>query len=164
MKKHSYILFILFIIFVFLNFLIEKSNNYISGSNCLALDTKIKTTELKKRISDIQVGDIVLSDNNKPAKVIQTTKVEVTNHKLLRIILDDATVLEVSPRHPTADGRKFSDLKVNDNLDGRKVVKISETTYNYPYTYDILPDSETGNYYANGVLIGSTLKKELAKN
>jgi hypothetical protein len=28
----------------------------------------------------------------------------------------------------------------------------------HPFTYDILPDSESGAYYAGGALIGSTLK------
>ena len=126
---------------------------------CLSLDTKIRTNEIKKRVSDIQIGDIVLSDGEKPAKVIKTTKVEVQNHKLLRILLNDATVLEASPGHPTADGRTLSDLKKGDQLDGRVIVKTELIPYNYKYTYDILPDSETGNYYANGVLVGSTLKK-----
>jgi hypothetical protein len=31
--------------------------------------------------------------------------------------------------------------------------------YEHAFTYDILPASETGTYYAAGALIGSTLKR-----
>lgn len=126
---------------------------------CLSPDTRIKTNTIQKRVADIKEGDLVLTDNEKPVKVLKTNKVEVKNHKILKVTLNDATVLEVSPGHPTADGRLFKDLKWGDSLDKRLVVEIKQILYNYKYTYDILPDSSTGNYYANGVLIGSTLKK-----
>ncbi len=162
MKKENYILLALVGIFLTSMFFILRTNQAIEQkrilNNCLSLDTKIKTTEIKKRISDIQEGDIVLSDAEKPAKVIKIAKVKVADHKLLRVLLNDGTVLELSPGHPTADGRKFNDLKKGDELDGRSVVKTSIVPYGYDYTYDILPDSKTGNYYANGVLIGSALK------
>lgn len=125
---------------------------------CLSPDTKIRTDGEQKRIADIKVGDIVLTDNKKPVKVIKVNKVEVKNHKILKVLLNDATILEVSPNHPTADGRLFKDLKLGDVIDKRIVVENTPITYQYKYTHDILPDSETGNYYANGVLVGSTLK------
>jgi hypothetical protein len=34
--------------------------------------------------------------------------------------------------------------------------------YGHPYTYDILPASKSGTYFAAGVLIGSTLKAGVA--
>jgi len=125
---------------------------------CCSPDTKIKTTGEQKRIADIRKGELVLTDEGKAVRVKKVSKTPVKNHKVLKITLNDGTVLEISPSHPTADGRKLKDLKMGDALDGRMVVEIKLIPYLYSHTYDILPDSKTGNYYANGVLIGSSLK------
>ena len=130
---------------------------------CLSLDTKIRMPNAQKRVADIKVGDLVLTDNEKAVKVIRTSKVEVKNHIILQVTFNDARVLEISPNHPTGDGRLFKSLKVGDIVDDRMVVRIKTVPYNFKYTYDILPDSDTGNYYANGILIGSTLAKHNIK-
>lgn len=126
--------------------------------NCCSADTRIRTSSVDKRIQDIKEGDLVISDVNKPVKIIKTNKIEVKKHKILFVRLNDGTVLEISPEHLTSDGKKFKNLKLGDVIDGRLVVEIKLKNYNYKYTYDILPDSGSGNYYANGVLIRSTLK------
>jgi hypothetical protein len=41
-----------------------------------------------------------------------------------------------------------------------RVVASSVVPYEHPFTYDILPDSDTGAYFAGGLLIGSTLADE----
>ncbi len=125
---------------------------------CCSYNTRIKTTGLEKNIADIKERDLVISDENKPVRVIKVSKIEVKNHQVLKITLNDATVLELSPGHPTSDGRLVKDLMVGDKIDNRIVIEIKLIPYKYKYTYDILPDSKSGNYYANGVLIGSTLK------
>ena len=125
---------------------------------CLSPDTRIKTTGVEKRIADIMVGDLIITDTGKSAKVKKIGSTKVKDHNILHVKLNDATVLEISPGHPTADGRKFKNLKTGDLLDGRVVVEVKTMPYKYSHTYDILPDSETGHYYANGILIGSTLK------
>jgi len=71
-------------------------------------------------------------------------------------------VLEISGVHPTADGRTFADLHSGDDLDGVRVVGASVIPYAHDATYDILPDSDTGTYFAAGVLIGSTLAASAA--
>ncbi len=136
---------------------------YVNNSSCitpicLSPDTRIKTDTIEKRVADIKVDDIVLTDSKKPVKVIKIGKTEVKKHKILKVTLNDATILEVSPGHPTSDGRLFKDLKIGDKLDDRIVVETKLIPYKYKYTYDILPGSKTGNYYANGVLVGSTLQ------
>ena len=125
---------------------------------CLSPDTKIKTDGVQKRIADIREGEIVLTDHGKAVRVKKISKTQVKNHKILKVLLSDGTVLEISPGHPTADGRKLKELKMGDILDGRMVVETKFIPYIYSHTYDILPDSKTGHYYANGVLIGSSLK------
>jgi hypothetical protein len=48
-------------------------------------------------------------------------------------------------------------LHVGDLLDGGRVVQIERLPYDQPATYDILPAGGTGWYWANGILVGSTL-------
>lgn len=128
-------------------------------SNSLSADTRIRTKDIEKKVVEIKEGDIVLTTNNIAVPVIKTSMIEAKEHKILKIKFNDATVLEISPAHPTADGRLFKDLKTGDLIDRRIVVESKLIMYPYKYTYDILPDSKTGNYYANGILVGSTLKK-----
>jgi hypothetical protein len=75
----------------------------------------------------------------------------------MRIGLDNGAILEISEKHPTADGRAFAALSVGTLLDGIAVVSSELVPYAHPLTYDILPASETGAYFAGGALIGSTL-------
>ena len=66
--------------------------------------------------------------------------------------------LEIPTRlHPTADGRTFRDLARGDLLDGVAIIDMRRVAYGQAFTYDILPDSDSGAYFAASVLIGSTL-------
>ncbi len=76
---------------------------------------------------------------------------------MVRVTLDSGRILEISPRHPTAERRNFGDLRPGDRLDGVRVLEATLSPYTHPFTHDILPDSDTGTYFAGGVLIGSTL-------
>jgi hypothetical protein len=68
-------------------------------------------------------------------------------------------VLSISPGHPTADGRLFSDLAAGTTLDAQhRVVEVQLVPYEHDRTYDILPASSSGAYFAAGALIGSTLR------
>lgn len=76
----------------------------------------------------------------------------------MRIMLANGAVLEVSPGHPTADGRIFGDLKAGSHLDSQhEIVSAELVPYQHDATYDVLPSSSTGTYFAAGALIGSTL-------
>jgi hypothetical protein len=66
-------------------------------------------------------------------------------------------VLDISALHPTADGRTFGDLRDGDLLGGVDILRTAIVPYEHAFTYDVLPDSDTGAYFAGGVLIGSTL-------
>jgi len=48
-------------------------------------------------------------------------------------------------------------LKTGDLLDNSIVVVAESVPYGQPYTYDLLPSGDTGFYWANGILVGSTL-------
>jgi hypothetical protein len=66
-------------------------------------------------------------------------------------------VLEVSSSHPLPDGRPLSELRPSDWLGTERVMSSERVPYLYGATYDILPASETGSYFAAGVELGSTL-------
>jgi len=66
--------------------------------------------------------------------------------------------LHASPGHPTTDGRVIGDLAPGDLLDGAHITSADFEAYSLPSTYDVLPAGSTGFYWADGVLIASTLK------
>ena len=76
--------------------------------------------------------------------------------QIIRIVLSDGRSVSASPGHPTPDGRAIGDLKVGDMLDSAIVVSVTSVPYS-GFTLDILPDGGTGLYWANGILLKSTL-------
>jgi hypothetical protein len=66
--------------------------------------------------------------------------------------------LRVSPGHPTTDGRTVGRLQAGDFLDDARILSIERVLYTGIATYDILPAGDTGAYWANGILLTSTLK------
>ena len=81
----------------------------------------------------------------------------MTDHEVVQVVLSTGAVLEISAPHPTADERTFADLAPGDMLDGVEILSVRTIPYRFSHTYDILPDSDTGIYFAGGVAIGSTL-------
>jgi len=70
-------------------------------------------------------------------------------------------VLRISAKHPTADGRSFGDLQTGDWLGSLRVLSVKWVPYDGAFTYDILPDSDSGLYFAGGALIGSTIEPHI---
>lgn len=127
---------------------------------CNSPETPIATPSGERRIRDLREGDLVYSLSGGrmiAVPITRTNRVEAPNHQVMRVTLSSGSVLEISPKHPTADGRKFGDLRAGDRLDGVFVVAAEPVAYAHSHTYDILPASDTGTYWAGGVLIASTL-------
>jgi len=108
-------------------------------------------------IRDLKPGDLVLSDGMAAVPILKVSKVKAVNHIVCRLAFDDGVILEISPSHPLPDGRRIGDLQVGDSADGRRILKAERIPYVHSHTYDILPDSRSGTYYANGIRVGSTL-------
>lgn len=130
---------------------------------CLSGNTTISTPEGNVNVKDLRAGMAVWtvdSDGNRIAgTILETSRASVpSDHIVIHIVLADGRQLFASPGHPTADGRTIGQLEFGDYLDGAMVVLAQPIQYNENYTYDILPSGSTGFYWANGVLIGSTLK------
>ena len=128
---------------------------------CASPDTMIATPSGERPIADLAPGDLVYSAEGSALVEVPLAAVHRTwvggDHRMVRVTLDTGRTLEISPGHPTADGRFFSDLRAGERLDGAQIVTVELVPYAHDYTYDVLPASETATYVAGGVLIGSTL-------
>lgn len=79
--------------------------------------------------------------------------------QVIRMALADGRAVTASPGHPAADGRPLRNYKVGEVLDGSVVVSMEYVAYDGGSTYDLLPSSATGLYWANGILLRSTLSQ-----
>jgi len=127
---------------------------------CASPDTPIATPEGERPIASLKIGDLVYTVDHGAmtvAPIVKTNRTLVSGHSVVRAVLASGAVLEISPLHPTADGRRFASLKAGDSIDGVAVVSSTLVPYAHDATYDILPASDTGAYFAGGALVGSTL-------
>jgi hypothetical protein len=129
---------------------------------CLAASTLIDTPGGAVRVIDIQPGMLVWTttlDGRRVAAAVQeigSTPVP-TGHLMVHLVLADSRELLVSPGHRTADGRPLGTLAVGDRLDGSSIKLWELVPYSGDRTYDLLPVGPTGSYWANGILLSSTL-------
>jgi hypothetical protein len=90
--------------------------------------------------------------------LIRVSKTVVpANHQVVHLVLNDDRELWISPGHPTAEGRSVGELQVGDSLDGARILSTEWVRYAGFATYDLLPAGGTGYYWANGILIASSL-------
>jgi hypothetical protein len=135
------------------------------GCECASPDTPVATPEGSRPIAFLRPGDFVYSVDGGRVVVVpvrEIRRVPASHHVVTRLVMESGAVLEISGVHPTADGRTIDSLHVGDQLDGLRVVGTSVIPFAHDATYDILPDSDTGTYFAAGVLIGSTLAHRAA--
>jgi hypothetical protein len=130
---------------------------------CLAGDTLIDTPSGFILVKDLQVGMSVWTMNKAGQRVAgvvtKTSKVPVPlTHQMVYLVLDDGRELYVSPGHTTIDGRTIGDLVPGKAYDGATIASITYVPYSEGATYDLLPSGDTGFYWANGILIDSTLR------
>jgi hypothetical protein len=128
---------------------------------CLAEGTLIDTPNGPVAVEELRKGMVIYTQDltgKKIAGVITATASaqSPTSFQITRIALNDGRVVSASPGHPTTDGRTIGGLKVGDTLYGGIVVSVTAVPYG-GYTFDILPDGGTGFYWANGILLKSTL-------
>jgi hypothetical protein len=129
---------------------------------CASPDTPIATPRGEVPIAELRVGDLVYSVDHEAVvavPVLRVNRAPVHDHHVVRVSLENGHVLSISAPHPTADGRTFGDLRAGDMLDGAIITRVEVVPYQHPFTYDILPASGSGTYYAGGARIGSTLPR-----
>jgi hypothetical protein len=129
---------------------------------CLAATTLIATPGGDVRVTDIKAGMVVWTaagDGSRiAAPVVDVGSMAVpTGHMMVHLRLADGRELLVSPGHRAPDGRPLGSLAVGDELDGSNVTLWELVPYSGARTYDLLPAGPTGTYWANGILLSSTL-------
>lgn len=129
---------------------------------CLAEGTLIDTPSGYTNVQDLKIESEIWttkkSGERVSVKILKITRTPVPpTHQVVHLVLNDDREIFVSPGHPTADGRTFAELSSGDRLDGARVISAENILYDKNFTYDILPDGDTGTYWANDILIGSTL-------
>lgn len=143
---------------------VQKESSFPTCPICLAAGTFIDTPRGAVRVEDVKVGDQVWTMNEAgqrvAAVIVQRASIQVpANHQMLHVMLSDGREVWASPGHPTSDGRTLGRLQVGEMLDGVKILQIEQLPYTKTFTFDILPAGDTGFYWANGILLGSTLAK-----
>ncbi|MCI0533474.1 Hint domain-containing protein [bacterium] len=131
---------------------------------CLSEGTLIDTPDGLHPVEDLKKGDAVWTADSFgvriPAIIIEKGEtLAPRGHFMIRLVLEGGRELLVSPGHPTADGRRIADLKQGDIYDHSRIIGAERVSYEGDRTYDILSSGETGFYFANGILIGSTLSQ-----
>jgi len=129
---------------------------------CLAAWTLIDTPSGPLPVTDLKTGDIVwtqdVTGKRVPAPILQVASAQVpANHEIVHVVLSDGRQVWASLGHPTADGRRLGDLAIGDMLDGGRIVRLEHLRYGRTATYDLLPAGGTGHYWADGILLGSTV-------
>ena len=129
---------------------------------CLAAGTLIETPGGPVPVTDLVPGMTVwtaaLDGRRTAVEVVVTGSTQVpAGHVMVHVKLADGRELQASPGHRTADGRQLGTLAVGDRLDGSTVSELELVPYSGDRTYDLLPAGPTGTYWANGILLSSTL-------
>jgi len=142
----------------------KKESSFPTCPICLAAGTLIDTPRGAIRVENLQIGDPVWTANEAGervlGKILKIRNVRVpSTHQVIHVLLKDGRELWASPGHPTVDGRSLGYLKVGELLDGSHITLIERLPYQGIATYDLLPSGDTGYYWANGILMGSTLTK-----
>jgi hypothetical protein len=131
---------------------------------CLARGSLIDTPSGPVAVDQLNVGDpiwTVDSAGNRVATVVaRIGSVPVpSTHLVVDLVLSDGREVHVSPGHPLPDGRHTGDLRAGEFFDGATILGATLVPYDGERTYDVLPAGDTGFYWANGILLASTLAR-----
>ena len=130
---------------------------------CLARGTRIATPDGDVAVEELRPGMAVWTLDAE-GRLVAGTVVRVgetpvpSTHRVVRLVLADGRHLEASPGHPLPDGRHLGDLRAGDPVDGSTVASAALVRYAGRATFDLLPSGPTSLYWADGILVGSTLR------
>ncbi len=130
---------------------------------CLAAGVLIDTPAGPVAVQDLQPGmwvwSVDVSGRRAAQRVARTGSLpSLPGQEIVRVVLADGRMLSASAGHPLPDGRLLGSLALGERLDGAEVSSIERLPYSGPATYDLLPAGPTGWYWANGILLASTLR------
>jgi hypothetical protein len=130
---------------------------------CLAAATLISTPAGDIPVTEVTLGMIVWTAGPggiriaEPVVEVGSTPVPA-DHKMVHLVLTDGRELLASPGHRVADGRQLGTLAVGNRVDGSTIARWELVPYAGGRTYDLLPAGPAGSYWADGILLSSTLQ------
>lgn len=142
---------------------LQRKPSYATCPICLAAGTLIDTPDGPMPVQSLRAGMLVWTLDGAGTRVARPLMrvgktVVPASHQVIHLILGDGRELWVSPGHPTTDGRTIGQFQAGDRLDGAVIVAAERVPYTGLATYDLLPAGDTGFYWANGLLIASSLR------
>jgi len=142
---------------------LTRESTFLICPKCLAADTRIDTPDGWVLVQTVKPGDRVWTldamGHRVSVLVLKTSATPVSlEHRVVHLVLSDGREVWVSPGHPTADGRTVRELEANGTYDGSQIKSSELIPYQQHQTYDLLPAGNTGFYWANGILLASTLR------
>ncbi len=128
---------------------------------CLVKGTLIDTPGLPVPVEQMREGMAVWTINEAGNRiegiVLKTVATTASSSfRVVKVTLSDGRAVTASSGHPTATGQALGDYRVGDTLDGAAVIAVEHIDYD-GFTYDLLPSGGTGLYWANDVLLKSTI-------
>jgi hypothetical protein len=129
---------------------------------CLAegtlIDTPAGAIPVESLYPGMQVWSLDRTGLRKATMLLKVGKTIVpAHHQVVHLMLEDGRQIWASLGHPTVDGRLMGSFHPGDMLDGSLVKVAERMAYPGYATFDLLPAGDTGFYWANGILIASTL-------
>ena len=131
---------------------------------CLSGETRIQVPGGEMAAAELRLGMMVWTVDAAGRRVVEPILEVIrrpvpVQHPMVRLLLDDGRELVASAAHPLTDGRFIGTLQTGDGVDGATVVSATTIDWNEDATYDLLPGGATGWYWANGILIASTIRQ-----
>ncbi len=141
---------------------ISQENSFNTCPICLSRGTLIETPGGPMAVEQIQSGNLVWTLDDRGIRVaVRVLKTSATpvpdSFRMVRIKLEDGRSITASPGHPSAELKHLGDYQVGDLLDSSRIVSTEYVSYDDHFTFDLLPESDSGLYWANRILLKSTL-------
>jgi hypothetical protein len=130
---------------------------------CLAAGTRIDTPlgpiAVEELRADVLVWTLDLQNQRVARPILTVSSARVgPEHLMVHLSFSDGRELWVSPGHPTADGQQVEQLISGGGYDGAVIQSTRLERYAGGRTFDLLVAGDTGFYWANGILLASTLR------
>ena len=131
---------------------------------CLAVGTRIDTPSGQIAVEELR-PDMLAWTLDAHGRRIAMPILDVNSmrapvgHLMTHLSFSDGRELWVSPGHPTADGHLVNQFVSGGAYDGAVIQSTRLERYTGERTFDLLVAGDTGFYWANGILLASTLRQ-----